>query len=77
MQGQVWSMVLHSRSNGGEASEREVLLHEFPGFGGIAMGMYNHDESIRDFARACFNYASRCGGIPVYHVDEEHDFEDL
>ncbi len=23
---------------------------------GIAMGMYNHDESIKDFARACFNY---------------------
>ena len=23
---------------------------------GIAMGMYNHDKSIKDFARACFNY---------------------
>jgi len=23
---------------------------------GIAMGMYNHDESIKDFARACLNY---------------------
>ena len=22
----------------------------------IAMGMYNHDKSIKDFARACFNY---------------------
>ena len=23
---------------------------------GVAMGMYNHDKSIKDFARACFNY---------------------
>ncbi len=32
---------------------------------GIAMGMYNHDESIKDFARACFNYGIN-RGWPVY-----------
>src|SRR5262249_28333463 len=28
----------------------------FPG-GGVALAMYNLDDSIRDFARACMNYA--------------------
>jgi len=40
--------------DGGEPIEREVF--DFPG-GGVAMAMYNLDESIRGFARACFNYA--------------------
>jgi isocitrate dehydrogenase len=39
--------------DGGEAIEREVFTFEQPG---IAMSMYNLDESIRGFARACFNY---------------------
>ncbi|MFP5469291.1 MAG: NADP-dependent isocitrate dehydrogenase, partial [Alphaproteobacteria bacterium] len=30
-------------------------VFDFPG-GGVAMGMYNLDESIRDFAHACLNY---------------------
>jgi isocitrate dehydrogenase len=38
---------------GGEPIEYEVF--QFPG-SGIAMGMYNLDDSIRDFARACLNY---------------------
>jgi isocitrate dehydrogenase len=38
---------------GGEAVEREV--YDFPS-SGIAMGMYNLDDSIRDFARACLSY---------------------
>lgn len=37
----------------GETIEHEVF--DFPG-SGVAMGMYNLDESIRDFARACLNY---------------------
>ena len=41
-------------ADGSEPLEREVM--DFPG-GGIAMGMYNLDESIRGFARACMNYA--------------------
>ena len=37
----------------GETIEEEVF--NFPG-AGVAMGMYNLDESIRDFARASMNY---------------------
>ena len=40
-------------TGGGEVIERTVF--DFPG-GGIAMTMYNLDESIRGFARACLNY---------------------
>ena len=40
--------------NGGETIERQIF--RFPG-GGVALGMYNLDESIRDFARACMTYA--------------------
>ena len=40
--------------NGGETIEREIF--QFPA-GGVALGMYNLDDSIRDFARACMNYA--------------------
>ncbi|HBF99473.1 MAG TPA: NADP-dependent isocitrate dehydrogenase [Alphaproteobacteria bacterium] len=39
--------------DGGEPMEFDVF--DFPG-GGVAMGMYNLDESIRDFAHACLNY---------------------
>jgi isocitrate dehydrogenase len=39
--------------DGGEPIEFEVF--DFPG-GGVAMAMYNLDDSIRDFARASFNY---------------------
>ena len=39
--------------DGGPAIEHEVF--DFPG-PGIAMGMYNLDKSIRDFARASFNF---------------------
>jgi len=47
---------------GGATVEREVFVFEEPG---VAMAMYNLDESIRGFARACFNYGlSR--GYPVY-----------
>ena len=46
----------------GEEIEHEVF--DFPG-AGVAMGMYNLDESIRDFARACFNYGLD-RGWPVY-----------
>ena len=39
--------------DGGEVIEHEVF--EYPS-AGVAMGMYNLDDSIRDFARACLNY---------------------
>ena len=38
---------------GGKPMNYEVF--DFPG-GGVAMGMYNLDESIREFAHACLNY---------------------
>ncbi|MEU1308729.1 NADP-dependent isocitrate dehydrogenase [Streptomyces cinnamoneus] len=48
--------------DGSEPVELEV--YDFPG-AGVALAMYNLDESIRDFARASFRYGlSR--GYPVY-----------
>ena len=46
----------------GQTIEHEVF--DFPG-AGIAMGMYNLDDSIRDFARASLNYGLNLGW-PVY-----------
>ncbi len=40
-------------ADGSPATSHEVF--DFPG-GGVAMAMYNLDESIRGFARACMNY---------------------
>jgi isocitrate dehydrogenase len=40
--------------DGGEPQQFEIF--RFPG-GGVALGMYNLDDSIRDFAKACMNYA--------------------
>jgi len=47
---------------GGAPQTHEV--YKFPG-GGVAMAMYNVDESIRNFARASFNYGLT-RGWPVY-----------
>jgi len=49
-------------AGGGKPIEHEVF--DFPG-GGVALGMYNLDDSIRGFARACFNYGLTLGW-PVY-----------
>jgi isocitrate dehydrogenase len=49
-------------NDGSEPITHEV--HEFPG-GGVAMSMYNHDSSIRDFARASMRYGLE-RGFPVY-----------
>ncbi|HKK31358.1 MAG TPA: NADP-dependent isocitrate dehydrogenase, partial [Alphaproteobacteria bacterium] len=49
-------------TDGSPAIEREVF--DFPA-GGVAMTMYNLDESIRGFARACFNYGLM-RNYPVY-----------
>ncbi|MEQ8587053.1 MAG: NADP-dependent isocitrate dehydrogenase [Thalassobaculaceae bacterium] len=46
----------------GEPVTREV--YDFPS-SGVAMAMYNLDDSIRGFARACFNYGLDLGW-PVY-----------
>jgi isocitrate dehydrogenase len=49
-------------ADGGEAKEIDVF--DFPD-GGVLMGMYNLDSSIRDFARASFRYGLE-RGVPVY-----------
>ncbi len=49
-------------TGGGAPIEHEVF--DFPG-AGVALGMYNLDDSIRGFARACFNYGLTLGW-PVY-----------
>ncbi|MFS8479394.1 MAG: NADP-dependent isocitrate dehydrogenase [Micromonosporaceae bacterium] len=54
--------ITYTPSDGGQPMEFEVA--EFPG-GGVAMGMYNFDESIRDFARASFRYGL-ARNYPVY-----------
>ena len=48
--------------DGGEAIEREVF--DFPS-SGIALSMYNLDDSIRGFAHSCFNFAL-ARGWPLY-----------
>ena len=49
-------------ADGGEAVTREVMSFEDSG---VALGMYNLDESIRGFARSSFNYGLT-RGWPVY-----------
>ena len=49
-------------ADGGAAIEHEV--YDFPG-GGVAMAMYNLDDSIRGFARACMAYGLDLGW-PLY-----------
>lgn len=49
---------------GNDGQELEFDVFDFPA-AGVAMGMYNLDESIRDFAHACFNY-SLGRGWPLY-----------
>jgi isocitrate dehydrogenase len=50
------------KGDDGTLIEHEVC--EFPG-GGVALAMFNLDDSIRDFARATFNYALH-RKMPVY-----------
>src|SRR5690348_3093156 len=45
--------ITYQPADGGAPMELEVA--KFPG-GGVAMGMYNFDDSIRDFARASLRY---------------------
>src|SRR5688500_11990159 len=52
----------YTPDGGGEALTFEVA--KFLG-GGVAMGMYNYDDSIRDFARASMRYGLD-RGYPVY-----------
>lgn len=49
---------------GADGKKAEWEVNDFK-TSGIAMGMYNTDESIIDFARSCFNYGLSVG-YPVY-----------
>jgi isocitrate dehydrogenase len=55
-------LMLSFLGDDGSKIEREVF--QFPG-SGVAMAMYNLDDSIRDFARASLNYGLT-RGYPVY-----------
>jgi isocitrate dehydrogenase len=49
-----------------DGSEPTTLtVADYPEHGGVAMGMYNYMDSIRDFARASFNYGL-ARNYPVY-----------
>jgi isocitrate dehydrogenase len=50
-------------ADGSEPIQQEVVT--YPDRGGVAMAMYNFDESIRDFARASFAYGLQ-RKYPVY-----------
>jgi len=54
--------ITYTPADGAQPIEMEIA--DFPG-GGVAMGMYNFDESIRDFARASMRYGLD-RGYPVY-----------
>ena len=49
---------------GEDGTEIEHDVYDAPS-SGVAMAMYNRDDSIRDFARASFNYALQ-RGVPCY-----------
>jgi isocitrate dehydrogenase len=55
-------MMTYTPADGGKPLEYEVFDFNGPG---VAMGMYNLDESIEGFARACFNYGLQ-RHYPVY-----------
>jgi isocitrate dehydrogenase len=54
--------ITYTPHDGSEPMEFDVA--DFSG-GGVAVGMYNYDDSIRDFARASFRYGLE-RGYPVY-----------
>ncbi|HEU4910746.1 MAG TPA: NADP-dependent isocitrate dehydrogenase [Actinomycetes bacterium] len=54
--------ITYTPDDGSEPMELEVAKFAD---GGVAMGMYNYDASIRDFARASFRYGLE-RGFPVY-----------
>ena len=61
-------MTIKFEGDDGTVIEKEVF--KFPG-AGVAMAMYNLDDSIRDFARASLNYGlnRKFSSLPV---DQEH-----
>jgi isocitrate dehydrogenase len=62
VQGKGRAVLRFEPADGGEPHEE--VVHEFAD-GGVLMGMYNTDVSIRGFAQACMNYALQ-RGWPLY-----------
>lgn len=56
-------MISWTPDDGGEPIAHQVV--HMPAGGGVTLGMYNFNDSIRDFARACFTYGLD-RGYPVY-----------
>jgi isocitrate dehydrogenase len=57
-------MITYVPDDGTSATGFELEVSRFAG-SGVAMGMYNFDDSIADFARATMRYALDCG-YPLY-----------
>ena len=55
--------ITYTPDDGSEPVEHEVV--KLPEGGGIGMAMYNFNDSIKDFARACLNYGLQ-RNLPVY-----------
>ncbi len=55
--------ITYTPAGGGEPQVHEVATYGDDG--GVAMGMFNFNDSIRDFARASLNYGLQ-RGLPVY-----------
>ena len=55
--------ITYTPADGGEPEVHEVA--SYGDDGGVAMGMFNYNDSIRDFARASMNYALD-RGVPCY-----------
>ncbi len=58
-------LTLNFQPNDSSQSPIELEVFDFPEGGGVAMAMYNLDDSIRDFARASFRYGLE-REMPVY-----------
>ena len=56
---------LTMKFEGEDGTVQEFEVYNYEGQGGVAMGMYNTDESIYGFARACMNMGLQ-KGWPVY-----------
>jgi len=55
--------ITYTPADGGKPEVHEVATYGDDG--GVAMGMFNYNDSIRDFARASLNYGLQ-RGLPVY-----------
>ncbi|CAI8017855.1 Isocitrate dehydrogenase [NADP] cytoplasmic [Geodia barretti] len=55
--------LVYTPSGGGE--KQSFTVHEFEDGGGVTLGMFNTDKSIRDFADSSFQYALS-KGLPLY-----------